>query len=224
MSERYAIHYTFDGVLAEHGAAWLGWDIEAGAYVDHPQMGNVDLAKLTERPRKYGFHATIKAPFFLAGGVTEDELRTAFADLCANLAPVSINTLALSQIGGFLALTIDGDNAFLKSLAKRVVQDLDRFRAPLTDQELERRRPARLTEQQRTNLTNWGYPRVMDDFQFHVTLTGNIKDHDLEHVRAQAGRYFAHALTAPFTIGHLTLAGQSNDGFFHQITRLPLLG
>ena len=66
--DRYAIYFTPQGSLAEAGAAWLGWDLARGRTVAHPDVAGLDVAALTETPRKYGLHATIKPPFVLAEG------------------------------------------------------------------------------------------------------------------------------------------------------------
>ena len=75
MFERYAIFYTPDDLaFAAFGAEWLGWDSAAGISVGHPVVAGLDVAELTATPRKYGFHATLKAPFRLAEDVQEVEL------------------------------------------------------------------------------------------------------------------------------------------------------
>ena len=117
MFERYGIYYTFDEAIGETGAKWLGWDIaraRAHAAEDY-----------TKRPCKYGFHATVKAPFHLADGKTEADLQHAFNTLCATVSPVTPGALRLKSIGRFLALTIKGDDTALKSLASTVVRNMD---------------------------------------------------------------------------------------------------
>src|SRR5262249_2220033 len=46
---------------------------------------------------------------------------------------------------------------------------------PLTDADRARRNPARLTPRQRDYLERWGYPYVMEEFRFHMTLTGRLE-------------------------------------------------
>src|ERR1700760_636856 len=81
---RYAIYYapaqgTF---LDQFGAEMLGYDAWIGAVLPFP--GGVfeqvpDWRNLTQDTRKYGFHATLKAPMSL-NGRRESELYAAFAD------------------------------------------------------------------------------------------------------------------------------------------------
>lgn len=72
--------------------------------------------------------------------------------------------------------------AELNQLANDVVVSFDRFRAPLRDAEIAKRRPERLSEAQRQNLDRWGYPYVFDEFRFHMTLTGPVDEKQRPHV------------------------------------------
>jgi hypothetical protein len=132
------------------------------------------LPDVTETPRRYGFHATIKPPFALADGTGADALADTLADLAHSLPPARADGLRLSRIGRFLALTPEGDSAKIDALAAAFVRDLDRFRAPATDADLARRRAAGLTPAQESHLLRWGYPYVMDEFRFHMTLSGHL--------------------------------------------------
>ncbi len=42
--------------------------------------------------------------------------------------------------------------------------------------ELQRRRAANLTPRQEFLLMHWGYPYVLDEFRFHMTLTRRLPD------------------------------------------------
>jgi 2'-5' RNA ligase len=55
------------------------------------------------------------------------------------------------------------------------VSAFEPFRAPLTPEDRARREPERLTQRQRDYLDRWGYPYVMDEFRFHMTLTGRLE-------------------------------------------------
>ncbi|CAN0604442.1 unnamed protein product, partial [Ectocarpus sp. 12 AP-2014] len=64
MFQRYAVYYLPDDAdLAAFGAAWLGWDVEAGAMCPRPEIDSLDEATAT--PQQYGFHGTLKPPFQL---------------------------------------------------------------------------------------------------------------------------------------------------------------
>ncbi|MFI2770263.1 DUF1045 domain-containing protein [Sulfitobacter sp. M22386] len=210
--------------MAEAGAAWLGWDLARGRAVAHPEVAGLDVAALTETPRKYGLHATVKPPFVLAEGTSADGLLAKFKTLCTRLAPVTLDGLALTQLGRFLALTPEGDTAALNTMAAEVVRGLDTFRAPPTEADLARRRQANLTPVQEANLSQWGYPYVMEAFRFHITLTGKLPKGDLPQVTAALAPYITPHLPQPFVLDSLTLVGQAPDGMFHEVHRAALSG
>ncbi|MGH1576515.1 DUF1045 domain-containing protein [Planktotalea sp.] len=222
MFERYAVYHSFDVPLATQGAAWLGWDIASGRKAEHPALDDLDLDRVTQRPRKYGFHATIMAPFHPADGILQADIEAAFVEICEALAPARYDGLELSQLGRFLALTPRGRTTQINALARDVITQLDRFRAPLSAHDLQRRSNSRMTERQRENLERWGYARVMEDFQFHATLTGNLKTSEIGNVHRQAERFFAPALTGSVALSHLSLVAEGKDGMFHEVLRNPL--
>lgn len=223
--KRYAIYYTAPaGPLADFGAAWLGWDIASGQPVKHPHLHGLDedISALTQTPRKYGFHGTIKPPFQLADGATVDELTAAAETMCKNLTVLTLDGLELSQLGRFLALTVKGDATPLAKLAATVVQSLDMFRAPPTHAELVKRRKANLSDRQDAYLMKWGYPYVMEEFRFHLTLTGRLKGDHATTLRNALEPLMVNVLPNPFQITDLTLAGEDQQGRFHEVKRFNL--
>ena len=224
---RYAIYVTpRPGPLAGFGAAWLGWDLVAGAPCPHPDLPGLPrpVAEITATPRKYGFHGTIKPPFRLAAGCDAAALAEDLAAFCAGTAPVVLAGLELRRLGRFLALCPVGETAALEALAAAAVARFDRFRAPPEPAELARRRAQRLTARQEALLQRWGYPHVMEEFRFHMTLTGLLPPADLAAVEAALAPRLALLLPAPFTVEALTLLGEDGEGRFHQIARVPLAG
>ena len=223
---RYAVYYTPpQGPLARFGAQWLGWDpvagVESGA--DWPGLP-LPRATLTEAPRKYGLHATLKAPFRLAEGLTPDTLIAAVEALAATRPPVTLQGLRLAPIAGFLALLPDGDATGLNALAAAVVAGLDTHRAPISAQDLARRRAAGLDARQEALVARWGYPHVMDQFRFHITLTGRIDATTAEAVAGVLAPLLAPCLPRPFIIGDLTVSAEAGDGRFHTLHRVALSG
>ncbi len=223
--KRFAIYYAPNpGPFADFGASWLGWDLTAGTPVAHARVEGLDVAALTETPRKYGLHGTVKPPFRLADGTDFDGLSAAAGSLCAGQAPVVQDGLALTRLGGFLALTVTGDTAALVDLAAAIVRGLDGFRAPASEEELARRRKANLSTRQEALLLQWGYPYVMEEFRFHITLTGKLGKDRAETVRQRLDPLVAPLLPAPFAINDLCLVGEDDDGMFHLIQRYALSG
>src|ERR1700682_4742345 len=89
---RYAIYYVAapGTELDRFGTQMLGYDAVSGDDLPFPdgimQMAP-DWRDLTKDPRKYGFHATLKAPLSLAPGKTEPELLAACASFCDQPRP-----------------------------------------------------------------------------------------------------------------------------------------
>lgn len=220
--QRYAIYHLPDTPdLASFGARWLGWDVAQGAAA--AQFDLPGLEALTQRPRKYGFHGTLKPPFRLAEGATLEGLQTACESFARSHAPVTLDGLRLAAMGRFLALVPDGDAADLNDLAFACVRQFDRFRAALTGPEIDRRRQARLSPAQDALLEKWGYPYVGPEFRFHLTLTGPIAR---DAIDAAMGHVQDHLppLPRPCQIGSISLVGERGDGMFELIQPYPLTG
>lgn len=214
---RLAVYWApAPGALADATAAWLGWDPARGEPRAHPAIPGLPAPAevLTAEPRRYGFHATLKAPFRPAEGRGMPDVARALEDLAARLAPVRLEGLAFSTLSGFVALRPEGEEAALSRLAARLVEDLDPFRAPLTEAEIARRHPDRLDPRRRANLLCWGYPHVMEEFRFHMTLSGRLEPAAAERLIAALTPHLAPLLPRPFPIDRLCLFGERADGMF----------
>lgn len=224
---RYAIYYApRDGAFADATAAWLGWDACKGRAAAHPALQGLPaaVADLTAAPRKYGFHGTIKAPFRLLPGIGQGDLEGEVKALAQHLPAVRMAGLTLQRLKGFLALLPEGDETELMALAADVVTRLDHLRAPLTEAEIARRRPERLTPRQRNLLDIWGYPHVMEEFRFHLTLSSDLSEGLAEQVAAVLRPWLEPVLPRPFVIEDLCLFGEDDGGRFHLISRHALAG
>jgi putative phosphonate metabolism protein len=171
---RYAIYYApvAGSALDRFGARLIGYDAWTGediAFAEGIIETVTDWRELTHDARKYGFHATLKAPFGLAG--SEDRLRAACAAFATTPRPLPQVRPVVDAIGGFIAV-IPGDPSLeLQQLAADCVRAFEPFRAPMTADDRARRRPERMTPRQLDYLDRWGYPYVMEEFRFHMTLT-----------------------------------------------------
>ena len=219
---RFAIYYLPPpGPLADFGAAWLGWDVARGCAVAQPDVPGI--GRMTKTPRKYGFHATLKAPFALRPGMSQSGLEAECADFAAAQGVVAFDGLRLGQMGRMLALVPVGESKALRALASGCVQRFDAFRRPAEEAYLARRRAAGLNAVQDAYLLRWGYPYVLEEFRFHMTLTGGLREEQLalaqDHLRAALPD-----LPTPFVIDRIALVGQREDGFFQQIRSFALTG
>ena len=206
----------------DFGDSWLGWSVTEGRVVAHPQIADLPIATLTKRPRKYGFHGTLKAPFRLARGVGESDLITTAIALVSSMPAFQMPALQIARLGSFLALVPQQPSAELQQLASRLVRELDPLRAPLNDAELVRRRSAGLTPAQEMLLTKWGYPYVMDEFRFHLTLSGKLQADELQNLKSILQNHISQLTRTPVRVDDVGLVGEAEDGRFHLIRRLPL--
>ncbi|MEQ8398325.1 DUF1045 domain-containing protein [Thalassobaculum sp.] len=177
---RYAIYFAPEpgSPLAEFGADWLGRDCATGTervQAGVPGLSPERLSAITASARNYGFHATLKAPFHLKHDRPLEALGDAAAAFAAARAPIIVQ-LGLRSLGGFLALMMTPPDHRVMALAADVVQQLDGYRALPSDAELARRREADLSSQQEALLQRWGYPYVMGEFRFHMTLSSRLHD------------------------------------------------
>lgn len=181
MSARYAIYFAPapDSGLEDFGVTWLGRHHRTGADLDQPRVPGLtseELLEITAAPRHYGFHGTLKAPFRLAEGRTVADLEAAAKRFAAARSPFRVPPLVVTDLDGFIALTPSGPAPTLDALAADCVRGFDVFRAPASADELARRRRGGLSPRQDSNLLEFGYPFVMDDFRFHLTLTRRLDD------------------------------------------------
>jgi 2'-5' RNA ligase len=218
---RYAVYDLPDREqFAESGARWLGWNVAAGRPAEQPAFD--DIRSITETPRKYGFHATLKPPFRLADGYDLDTLSAALETLASSTSAAFCSGLQISALGKFLAITPEGDTQSINNLAFHCVKSLDGFRAPLNENEMARRRRAALSQRQEELLTEWGYPYVAEEFNYHITLSGVLEKDKQHEWREHARQYFK--LPSPYEIKSLALVGERDDGHFELIRRYTLAG
>lgn len=160
------------------GSRWLGRCAATGAVFDPPGVPGVSpdvLRELTAEPRRYGFHATLKPPFRLQHGLGLDDVLHAVDRLCDDTAPFTLPPLRAAMLGDFLALRPEGDNRRADEVAARCVTALQPLAAPLSDDDLARRRRQPLTPEQDGLLQRWGYPWVLQQYRFHLSLTSGLK-------------------------------------------------
>jgi len=131
----------------------------------------------------YGFHATIKAPFALSEGQTIDRLQDDLATYCASQKPIPLPGLAPSRSCRYHSLAFEQQPEQLRLMAKECVQQFEPFRAPLTETDIKRRNPSSLTPRQQGYLEQYGYPHVLDDFNFHMTLSGANDTSDTDYLQ-----------------------------------------
>ena len=215
MTARYALYFAPEAAhpLWTAGCDWLGRDPGSGATsAGGPQR---------EAPRRYGFHATLKAPFALRDGATRPQLTAALSHFVDERAPIAMPELAVATLGDFVALRpIEHETRALHALADDCVRLFDDFRRPPSQAELVRRLAAGLNDQQRRNVARWGYPHVFEHWRFHMTLSDSVSDDTLRaSLQAEAARHFAAALAEPLRCEGVALFVEDEPGADFRLLR-----
>lgn len=229
---RYALYLTppLASDLWTFGCDVLGRDASTGQDLETfaPEGHNPELwRKLTEEPRRYGFHATLIAPFVLRADLEIPDLIDAVAAFARTQQPFETGELKIGKIAAadgraFVALTPSGRSRALHALEEQAVRRLDGLRAPLSGAERRRREASGLTPLQRYYLDAWGYPYVLNEFRPHLTLTNALDDPEPV---AKALRWdFQMRVAAPhLRIETVTLFGERRgDGRFEILREFPL--
>lgn len=198
---RYALYYApaADSALWRFGSATLGYDALTAEDLPFAVPPGCDAAgwpAMTEEPRRYGFHATLKAPFELAQGRGEEQLRAFARNYAAGREGVTLAGLSVTALGSFVALTPSEPSEDLQRFAFTLVQAFEPFRAPLAEADRARRLKSPLTPAQHAYLEAYGYPYVGDAFRFHMTLTGSLPDEHAAPVKQALEAAYAAALPA----------------------------
>ncbi len=172
------------------GSAWLGRDVRSGAAMAQPDIA--DLPALTADARRYGLHATLRPPMRLAG--TWNAFLADARTLARECTPFALPCLRVCDVGGFLALRESAPCAPLYALADACVLGTEVHRAAPGAAELARRRAAGLTARQDALLEAYGYPYVLNEWFFHITLTRRLGAAEMARLRPLAEAYFAPVL------------------------------
>jgi Protein of unknown function (DUF1045) len=179
---RYAVYFTprANTQWALAGSQWLGRCIFSGKVFEAPVVEGMtpnELNALTQEPRRYGWHATLKAPFRLAvnpQAASEGALVDAMTRLVSSMQAFTLPPLRVGMMRNFVALRADGDQKRINAIARACVTNLHYLAQELDEQALARRRKAHLSPEQDRMLVQWGYPWVLEQFQFHLSLSGPV--------------------------------------------------
>ena len=175
--------------------------------------------------RKYGFHATLKAPFHLAEQASFEDLVAAVRVQAARIAPVRDIAMTVGVLDGFVVLRPVDERAELSGVAASLVLTLDHLRRPLSDHDRARRRPETLDARQRLLLERWGYPHLFEQYRFHMTLSGRLAEPERTRAVARLDALFADHGRPPLDMDAISLVAQDGpDAAFKELERVPLTG
>ena len=218
MTIRHAIYYApaHSSPWWTFGAGWLGRDeTHDGTPPEFaaPMLPEPERHRITTQARRYGFHATLKAPFHLRLGVTPAELLTRTRSLAQRLRPAPLSPLQVRRLGPYVVLLTPEHHTSVSDLASACVIELDDLRQPLTPDELARRQPATLDARELELLHRYGYPHVLERFRFHLTLTDPVNEAQAaqvtEAVSSQVDRLNAQT---PLTLDRLCIFEEPAPG------------
>jgi putative phosphonate metabolism protein len=225
---RYAIYYAAPqgSDLDRFGADHLGYDADSGDELPFPREATriaPDWRQLTEAPRKYGFHATLKAPLSLVAGTAEADLVAACAAFASRPRPIPIIKPVVDSISDFIAIIPAERSIELERLAADCVREFDAFRPPLSIEERARRNPPNLTARQREYLDRWGYPYVLEEYRFHMTLTDRLDPGRRAPILGMLRRRFQEIKLESFLVESIALFCQADrTSRFRVVGRWPL--
>lgn len=220
LTPRYAIYYSPDpgSPLAAFSQAWFGPDSKLKS-----PLGRDYIDSITAGARRYGFHGTLKPPFELSPALSLDGLMAAARVFARTVAPVELPPLELAVIGKFIALTPSYESAALEKLAAACVRAFEAFRVPMTAEQFAQYKLNKLTVHQEQMLKHWGYPYVMEEFRFHMSLTDKIEDEaEREKVMDELAKIAAPVIGKPMQVKAITLFRQpgSNEPMV-PVERIP---
>jgi hypothetical protein len=226
---RYAAYWTPDlrHPLWQAGCEWLGRDALSGWISASPRPH-------TKEPRRYGFHATLKAPMALRAGATEQDFLQRLADVAARHAAFAMPPLEVSTLRGFVALRPSVQihpTHPLRQLADACVRDLDGLRRPATAEELDRRLQSMdFDSEERANIEQVGYAFAFGKWRFHMTLSDSFGSSEPDRQQRdrlidEAREHFLPALAAPLECTGVSLFVEPSPGMpFVLAGRVPLAG
>jgi hypothetical protein len=229
---RYALYLTPppDGDLWRFGCAVIGRDALTGASCEGFSLEGYrpeSWRNMTSDPRRYGFHATLKAPFPLRLDLDVADLYDIVDEFARKHSPFNAGELKVGFVKAgrglaFVALKSEGASKELRSFEAAVVRGLDKLRAPLVESGREYRGSERLSPRQAYYLHAWGYPYVLDEFDPHLTLTNAIPDAD-RVARLLEWEFGLRVSSPALHVDALTLFGQNEPGGdFRILRRFPL--
>lgn len=225
--KRLAIYYTPEesSSLAGEAAIWFGRDIysttrAAGAGANN--LNDTFIANITKSPSHYGFHATLKPPFTIENADVIEEISLLLETFANSREAFIIPDFEVKMLNSFFCLRPKTVSNQLHSIANELVTQFDHFRLPAGQAELEKRRSSGLTRNQEQMLLKWGYPYVMEEYRFHLTLTGMIEKQFRQAVAQELSERFTSDILESVEFDRISLFLEDNCQPLHCIAHFPL--
>ena len=222
--KRYAIYYApiENCELDVFGKCWLGWDPYKGVEITKsypPKLPNLQkFSRFVLAPKQYGFHGTIKAPFRLKDGYTYNDLENKVGEISKQIHSFHLDKLIIKKLGYFIAL-IPTNNLKVNEVSNKFVEGLDYLRDELSENEIKKRNPIKLTSRQKKMLFKWGYPYVFNEFKFHLTLTSKLNIEEIDDVFKSLQNILTQFNLIKINFNSVCIFGQKSDEKFYFIKR-----
>ena len=181
-----------------------------------------ELKDYCEEPAKYGFHATLKAPFRLKRNVKTKNFYDVISHIAAQHSRFKIKGLKIVYSKKFTFITSRKPNKLLINLESDLVKHLDTFRAELNKTEIKKRIPDSLTFKQNKYLKEWGYPFVFDQFKFHMTLMNQNNNKLSNKQKLELEKLIYKISNNVIEFNEISLLGENKNGYFEEIKRFKL--
>ena len=181
-----------------------------------------ELKDYCEQPAKYGFHATLKAPFRLKRNVKTKNFYDVISHIAAQHSRFKIKGLKIVYSKKFTFITSRKPNKLLRNLENDLVKHLDTFRAELNKTEIKKRIPDSLTFKQNKYLKEWGYPFVFDQFKFHMTLMNQNNNKLSNKQKLELEKLIYKISNNVIEFNEISLLGENKNGHFEEIKRFKL--
>ena len=222
--KRYAIYYvpSENSELDLFGKCWLGWDPYKGVETTKSDLSKLPSFKkfssLVLTPKQYGFHGTIKAPFKLKNEYTYNDLENKVREISKQIHSFYFDQLIIKKLGNFIGL-IPTNNLKINAVSNKFVEELDYLRDELSESEIKKRKPHKLTSNQKQMLFKWGYPYVFDEFKFHLTLTSKLNVVEIDEVFRSLQNILKQVNLNKISFNNICIFGQKNDEKFYFVKR-----
>ena len=181
-----------------------------------------ELKDYCEQPAKYGFHATLKAPFRLKRNVKTKNFYDVISHIATQHSRFKIKGLKIVYSKKFTFITSRKPNKLLINLESDLVKHLDTFRAELNKTEIKKRIPDSLTFKQNKYLKEWGYPFVFDQFKFHMTLMNQNNNKLSNKQKLELEKLIYKISNNVIEFNEISLLGENKNGHFEEIKRFKL--
>ena len=181
-----------------------------------------ELKDYCEEPAKYGFHATLKAPFRLKRNVKTKNFYDVISHIAAQHSRFKIKGLKIVYSKKFTFIISRKPNKLLINLENDLVKHLDTFRAELNKTEIKKRIPDSLTFKQNKYLKEWGYPFVFDQFKFHMTLMNQNNNKLSNKQKLELEKLIYKISNNVIEFNEISLLGENKNGHFEEIKRFKL--